>query len=504
MTALQAQTPAGTQELLNVRGITPLRLLALGDTLLPEQVADPKALLHSCEQGLVTQVKGFGEKSVQQLMQDLRFYLQYRNHLRWPQALELAEYIESLLDPLPFELLRAGALLRQSTLLNQLEWFCVVETPYFEPACIESVVQALEPLNLAANLVTRECISPYRWTGTFSPTLPTVCLLHSQPSAAVNNQLLSSSGAHLGYIHEQQALFETLHTQRFNSCAAAYAAVGLKEVPPILREGPYSQEQLMASNLIQTTDLQGVLHVHSTYSDGQDNLRSLAEACIALGYAYLGITDHSQSAFYANGLNPDRIRAQHEEIDLLNQELAPFRIFKGIEVDILADGTLDYTNEVLSWFDFTIGSVHSGLQMAPEVALERLLLAIANPYMTMLGHWTGRLLAARAGYTFDYERVIAACAQHQVAIEFNASPWRLEIDWTWLGYLQAAGVLTSINPDAHSIAGLADMPAAVCWAQKGLLHKQYALNTFTTGALQDFFEQKKATQVTQATQRTQP
>jgi DNA polymerase (family 10) len=228
--------------------------------------------------------------------------------------------------------------------------------------------------------------------------------------------------------------------------------------------------------LVSDADLRGILHVHTTYSDGLHTLREMCEYVRSLGYAYIGITDHSQSAFYANGLKPDRVLAQMEEIDRLNEELAPFRILKGIESDILNDGSLDYEDSFLEKFDFVIASVHSNLRMNREKATERVLRAIEHPATTILGHPTGRLLLSREGYPLDWEAVFKACARHKVSIELNAHPRRLDLDWTLIPKALENGIRISINPDAHSKDGVLHTRYGVMLAQKGGLTPAACLN----------------------------
>ena len=209
---------------------------------------------------------------------------------------------------------------------------------------------------------------------------------------------------------------------------------------------------------------------------------------------YFGICDHSKSAFYANGLNETRLAAQQREIDELNKKFFPFRIFKGIESDILYDGSLDYSNEVLASFDFVVASIHSILNMNEEKATERLIKAIENPYTTILGHPTGRLLLSRSGYPIDHKKVIDACAENQVIIEINANPLRLDLDWRWHQYAISKGVLLSINPDAHRKEGFNDMKYGTLVARKGGLSKENCLNAMNLDQISILFEQKKKKQ----------
>jgi DNA polymerase (family 10) len=260
---------------------------------------------------------------------------------------------------------------------------------------------------------------------------------------------------------------------------AIFEGAGLPVIAPELREQSWALDLAKGGELpelIEETAIKGVVHAHSTYSDGLHTLREMAEYSKAQGFQYLGITDHSKSAFYANGLQVERLEAQWQEIDQLNVELAPFKIFKGIESDILNDGSLDYSEEVLAKFDFIIASVHSNLRMDETKATQRLITAIENPYTSMLGHPTGRLLLSREGYPIDHKAVIDACAAHDVAIELNANPYRLDLDWTWIPYALEKGVLISVNPDAHSTHGVHDIHFGIASARKGGLTAAQCVN----------------------------
>jgi DNA polymerase (family 10) len=214
----------------------------------------------------------------------------------------------------------------------------------------------------------------------------------------------------------------------------------------------------------------------------------MASDLVKRGYKYLVITDHSKSAFYANGLTPERIKEQHRYIDELNARLNPFKIFKSIECDILNDGSLDYSNDILATFDLIITSVHSNLKMNEEKAMTRLLNAIKNPYTTILGHMTGRLLLSRNGYPVDHKKIIDACAENHVVIELNAHPRRLDIDWRWIDYALEKNVLISVDPDAHSINGFNDVKYGVLAAQKGGLTKEQNLSSFSLNQFEEYLE----------------
>jgi DNA polymerase (family 10) len=212
----------------------------------------------------------------------------------------------------------------------------------------------------------------------------------------------------------------------------------------------------------------------------------MAKACMDQGFEYLAISDHSKSAFYANGLSEERIAAQHQQIDELNARYPGFRIFKSIECDILNDGSLDYSNDVLSSFDLVITSIHSNLKMTEEKAMARLLKAIEHPSTTILGHMTGRLLLSRKGYPVDHQKIIDACKSNEVVIELNAHPRRLDIDWRFIQQALDKGVMISIDPDAHAVEGYKDVKYGVLAAQKGGLTKERNLSSFSRQELEQY------------------
>ena len=215
----------------------------------------------------------------------------------------------------------------------------------------------------------------------------------------------------------------------------------------------------------------------------------MVDAAKELGYQYIGITDHSKSAFYANGLKPDRVLEQIQAINALNAKLNDFTILKGIESDILNDGSLDYEEDILKQFDFIIASVHSNLRMDEEKATNRIIKAVENPYTSILGHPTGRLLLSRQGYPIDHKKIIDACADNGVSIELNANPYRLDLDWSWIPYATEKGVLISINPDAHSTQGILDIHYGVLSARKGGLTKEQCLNTYSVSDFLKYLRQ---------------
>ena len=274
-----------------------------------------------------------------------------------------------------------------------------------------------------------------------------------------------------------------------------YRTLGLPLIPPELRQGDDEINRAIANKLprlVEAKDLKGVLHGHTDFSDGAHTLREMAEAARALGYQYLGVSDHSRSAHYAGGLSLEKIRRQHDEVHALNEEFGTtFRILKGIESDILADGSLDYPDEILAAFDFVVASVHSGFRRDKAEQTSRIVNAVSNPFTTILGHLTGRLLLHRKGYEVDVEQVLIACARHGVAVEINCNPYRMELDWRWHRRVLALGCLLSINPDAHSIHELGLMKWGIAIARKGGVEKRNVLNAMSVDRFDKYLRQRR-------------
>jgi DNA polymerase (family 10) len=280
---------------------------------------------------------------------------------------------------------------------------------------------------------------------------------------------------------------------------AVYKALGLAFIEPELREG-WGEVEAAAEGtlpqLVEVSDLRGTFHCHTSYSDGRASVDEMGEATRARGWRYLGIADHSQSAGYAGGLPPAKVRAQQADIDRWNRERGGkgkqrVRLFKGVESDILSDGSLDYDDGVLKTFDYVVGSVHSAFGIGEKAMTERLLRAVANPHLTILGHATGRLLLRRSGYEVDVKAVIDAAAEHGVCVEINADPARLDVDWRWARYAAQKGVLVPIDPDAHSTDSLDYVQWGVRVARKGWLAPRNVLNTFELEEVEDFFAARK-------------
>jgi DNA polymerase (family 10) len=282
--------------------------------------------------------------------------------------------------------------------------------------------------------------------------------------------------------------------------AGIYKKLGLEYIPPELREGLDEltwAEDGEVPDLLEEKQIKGLLHCHSTYSDGKNSLEEMARACHDLGMSYLGICDHSQAAFYANGLNPDRVKKQWDEIDELNdkftEELDGFRILKGIEADILPSGDLDFHDDgdLLDGFELVVASIHGNFNFSKEDQTKRVLSALENPAVTILGHPTGRLLTTRKSYDIDLEEIIEKAVELGVAIEINASPYRLDLDWRWGEQARKHGLHTAICPDAHNVNGLEDFRFGVGIARKAAYAPDHVLNTRSAKDLLKFSNARK-------------
>ena len=486
---LMAATPQGVLSMLELRGIGPKKVRALWKDLGIECIED---LLQACESGKVAQLPGFGQKTQEAIQESQAWRVRYHGKFHYATALPYATALESdLKQAFPGLLISVvGAFRRKIEVIEQVA-FLIGTTD------IEVVKDWLNHSSAIQQEV--KLSAPFAWRGRFvESNLKLTILFCSQGSFYKDLILQTGAEKHLAQpIQEEGKSIGELVAKvpTWSSEAEAYKQAKLPYIPPELREGlvELAWAQAGAPQLLETSDLKGTLHNHTTHSDGQHSLEAMARYCMKLGYEYIGITDHSQSAAYAGGLNDEAVRQQHQVIDRLNQELAPFKVFKGIESDILPDGSLDYPDEILASFDFILASVHTGLNMDQQKATERLIKAISNPFTTILGHLTGRLLLRREGYPIDHKAVIDACAAHGVIIEINANPWRLELDWRWVQYAIQQNVWLSINPDAHDKEGINNMYHGVCVGRKGGLTKQHTFNALSREAVEQHFQSRRAT-----------
>ncbi len=480
LSELLSSTPGGVTEMLSVNGIGPKKARVIWKELGIESVHE---LLYACNENRLLLLKGFGAKTQEQVRKSILFSFSNKGKFRYAEAEEAAqELLEKIKSAAGVETASfTGKIRRKCEVLEKIELLAAVPGHVSWEKLLMSFPVLKKTLEISPGQVSFS-------THGGIPVTISIC----QPED-FSGQLLLTTGSkeHIEKFHIH------IPDKKPHSEEEIYRLNHLPFIEPEMREGmdeiSWAQKH-PASALIEMHDLKGILHNHTTYSDGINSLSEMAAFCKELGYGYLGICDHSRSAVYANGLSEERIREQHKEIELLNKTLAPFRIFKGIESDILSDGSLDYEDSILSTFDFVVASIHSNLKMSEEKATERLLKAIENPFTTILGHPTGRLLLAREGYPISHKKVIDACAEYGVVIELNANPYRLDIDWRWIPYALSKNVMISINPDAHVKEGFYDLHYGVCAARKGGLTKESCFNALQAEKISDHFSGRKILQ----------
>lgn len=450
---LLKSTPPGIIELFEIRGLGAKKIKQLWNELNIESIGE---LYYACKENRLTKLKGFGAKSQLQILQNIEFANSNRNKLLYYQAKSISDIILEILRKKFPDCLHSvtGAIYRCCEIIDSID---IVTT-----ANVDLISKTEELSAFKANYIQSD-----------------------------NNRFIYDLHHHSCSNTFLNAL-QTIKPDFYEKEEDIYKSINLPYLAPEFR---YSEKIIafqIAGNsspqFIQYNDIQGCIHNHSVYSDGANTIEEMASYCIQKGFSYLGISDHSKTAVYAGGMNEEALIKQKEEISLLNKKYNnSFKIFFGIESDILNDGSLDYSNSVLTEFDFVIASVHSALKMDLDKADARIIKAIENPYTRILGHPTGRLLLSREGYPINHSKIIDACAANNVIIELNANPHRLDIDKKWLEYSMEKNVLISINPDAHFLAGIDDMEYGVTYARKGFLKKEFCLNAKSTAEVTEIF-----------------
>ncbi len=465
-------TPKGIFDIMQVKGLGVKKVKTLWKEV---GIDNLNALKKACEEGVIAGIKGFGAKTQESILSSIAFLESLKGKMRLDQALVLGQEILDKLKMSYPEVEISGELKRIENVISELTF--IVKKDGFGGIKLSEGEFEQDLKNS----------SPSTWRGWFKGFEIPLVVEKVSSNDWVNKKLLrSASPEHLKMQNKEGETFlSVLSSNRFESEEAAYSAMGCPYIIPEMRSSRILPSE---EEIVEWKDITGALHNHSTYSDGEASVEAMAQACRDLGFTYFGIADHSQTAAYAKGLWPETVAKQHKEIDALNAKYnGQFRIFKGIESDILNDGSLDYEEEVLKSFDYIVASVHSVLNMDEEKATARLIRAIENPYTKILGHPTGRLLLRRTGYPIDYKKVIDACAANGVVMELNANPWRLDLDWTWIPYCLEKGVMISINPDAHSTQGLLDIKYGVMVARKAGLPRKMTLNALSVDEVAKVF-----------------
>lgn len=463
--ALASDIPKGLVELSQVPGLGPKKAAVLIDKLGIESLGE---LEYACRENRLLAIPGFGVKLQAKVLEGIEFLKRTAGQARLGDVFEAAQ--------------RAGEILRKAAgaaarIAPAGEWGRRLETLSSVEFVAEDVFKG-EARAQALKEIADRCSARF--------TLPVRVHAVAPERFGTESVRLTASPEHWQAIGAPSAAF--------TSEEQLYAAAGLPWIAPEFRETGAEVALARSGALAEVLPwdgVRGIFHNHTTRSDGGATLEQMVAAAEAAGYSYIGISDHSQSAVYAQGLKLPVLLEQESEIREVQKKHPGIRIFWGIESDILADGSLDYPDEVLARFDFVIASIHSRFQMDRVAMTDRLIAAVRNPRTTMLGHWSGRLLLGRKGYEFDAERVIEEAARAGVAIEINAHPDRLDIDWRYGETLRRTGALVSVNPDAHSVAGILDTHFGVGVARKALLSREQVLNARSVGEIEQWLALRK-------------
>ena len=477
---LISQTPGGVFGLFKVKGLGVKKIKILWKELGIDNINDLKI---ACQNGKIKDTKGFGGKTQDSILESLAFLQAQQGKLRMNIAEDLSNRIVEIIKDFYSDVFAVGQVIRKCEVVDLLQ-FIIVKDGFGSIKLPESIFEH-----------DLKNSSPSIWRGFFIGNQVNIEIEKvNYRDFIVKKFIKNSDEKHLKFTNGNGiSLLSHLSTETFNSESEIYKSFGFPFIIPEMREGLSEFEWCKShdiNELVSFESLKGTLHNHSTYSDGNHTLKQMADYCNSLGLKYFGIADHSQTAQYASGLKPEIVLKQQKEIDLLNDNYLDFKILKGIESDILINGNLDYEAEILKTFDYVVASVHSVLNMDLEKATNRLIKAIENPYTSILGHLSGRLLLSRNSYPLDYSKIIDACAANKVIMELNASPYRLDIDWRWIQLCVKKGVMISINPDAHEMIGILDMQYGVSVARKAGLSSDMTLNCLSLSEILKLFHKK--------------
>ncbi len=495
---LRTATPIGLYDLLRIPGLGTSRIHTLHEEL---GVASLDELEEAARMGRVAALPKFGKKTEDKILKGIEFARAALGRRRYPEAREgadrLLEWLKSRKDVSEAEI--AGAVRRRLEIVERVDLVAASRSP-------AKVLDAVVALNGVAAIgeraddrivarlndgltATLRVVSPNAFVAALvRETGSPEHIAQLEVAAAAKKLAFDDTGLSKG-----GKPVEVPDEQRF------YAKLGLEFIPPEMREGLGEVElarEKATPKLIERKDLTGTFHCHTTYSDGKASVAEMGEEARSRGWSYLGLADHSRAAAYAGGLSVERVYEQQAEVDAwnagsANESSRPFRLFKGIESDILPDGSLDYGKQVLASFDYVVGSVHSGFGMSEQEMTRRVVRAVQNPYITILGHPTGRLLLRRSGYPIDVRAVVVAAAAAGVIIEINSNPNRLDLDWRDVRYAVELGVLIAINPDAHSVGTLDNVAFGINMARKAGLEARQVINTWPLQEVESYFAERK-------------
>ena len=485
---LKSSIPPGHIEMLKIQGLGPKKIRALYGKLKIKTIGE---LEYACIENRLVELTGFGKKTQDKILAGIERLKRYKKrHL----FADIVGEAESLLDSIRKQkdvilASLAGSIRRRNEVIRDIDILASSETPlkladFFVSlpevqdvtAKGETKVGVVLKSGINADLrIVAEKEFPYA--------------LHHFTGSKEHNITMRKRAKEMGIKMNEYGLYKGDDIIPCESESEIFSALGLSFIPPELRENMgeiEAAERGEMPKLVERKDIRGLLHIHTNASDGSDSLEAIVKAAKTMGMEYIGIAEHSQSAYYAGGLSVNEIKKQHVAIDEINKRENKFHLFKGIEADILLDGRLDYDDDVLSSFDFVIAAVHSHFGMSEDEMNTRLIKALDNRFTTILAHPTGRLLLARDPYSLDLEKIIDFAAKKRKIIELNANPHRLDLDWRYCKYAKSQGVKIAINPDAHNILGLYHIDFGINIARKGWLEPSDCINCLSLEEMKYF------------------
>jgi DNA polymerase (family X) len=487
---LKASIPEGLFEMLKIPGVGPKKVKAIYEKLEVKTIGE---LEYACKENRLLDLDGFGKKTQNNILKGIENMKKFQGQFLYGEVFHLAEEIKRQVQQsgLADRSEITGSIRRRKEVVKDVDMIATSDyadklmdyfttLPLVEEVIAKGDTKSTVRLQNGINMDLRVVVDkeyPY--------------VLNHFTGSKEHNTAIRHRAKAMGIKVNEYGLFKEEKLIQCHNEADIYSILGLDYIPPEIRENNgeiEAAEKHQLPKLIDLRDIKGTFHMHTIYSDGSNTIEEMAESARNMGLNYIGISDHSRSAFYARGLNRDEIMRQLEEIDKLNNKYEDFHIFKGIESDILPDGALDYEDDVLKLFDFVIASVHSNFKLEKDKMTKRLINAITNRYTTMLGHPTGRILLARKEYDMDIYAVIDAASEYSKIIEINADPHRLDLDWRYLKYAKEKGVLMSINTDAHNLLGLHNIQFGIGIARKGWLESHNVINTMSLQEMKKYFK----------------
>lgn len=491
---LKESVPPGLVEMLAIPTMGPKKIKYLFDNLGISNIGE---LEYACIENRLVDLPNFGKKTQENILKGIEVLKKFKGKFLFAGVIEEAEKIHKKIENFKYvkRASLAGSVRRKKEIVKDIDIVASTDNP-------EKVMDFFTTLDEAEDIIAKgDTKSSIRLKSGINVDIRTVedfqypYALHHFTGSKEHNTAMRTAAKKDNIKMNEYGLFKNDRLIKCSDEKDIFAFFSMDWIPPELRENfgeIEAAKNRTLPKLIEEKDIKGIFHIHTTYSDGKSSIEQVCEQLIKSGFMYAGISDHSKTASYAGGMKNEDVEQYFKEIDKLNLKFSGFKIFKGIESDILLDGSLDYSNKILSGFDFIIAAIHSSFNLSEEQMTERIIKAIENRFTTMIAHPTGRLLLARDAYKVDIIRVINAAAENNVDIELNASPFRLDLDWRMCKYAKEKGVKIFINPDAHNLKDLYDYRFGVNIARKGWLEKEDVPNTYAAEKIDKYLKSKRS------------